>query len=130
MFNLFRFKNNAKNNKELNKDILCGVSIELDYDGKISLRYFWPKFDTENKKFISDISKDFGCLLYMINAGLLEKEMINTLMNPIDPNNPLDLEFGNESLKNWLWYVSSKNNTDPIVSPSNVFGKYTDAKSI
>lgn len=130
MFNFFTKANNSLNlkAKEEKENVLCSVSIELTHDGAIDLRYFWPKFDENNKEHIVTIAYRFGRLLYMINSGLLEKDMVDTLSNPKDKNNIFDREFTKNVLTEWLQAMdeelNNRSNSDPVVSPSNVFGQY------
>jgi hypothetical protein len=108
-----------KNKKQDN--ILCSVNVELMYDGTISIRYFWPKFDENNLKHINSVSRDFGTMLYMINNGYLEKDMIETLSHTIDKDNDFDKEFTKGCLAQWATNI---NYEGPVISPTKVFGQY------
>lgn len=124
MFNFFSKTNKKNNTEETRDDILCSVNIELAHDGTIGIRYFWPKFTEKNDQHIYNIAHDFGILLYMINSGLLEKDMVETLAHTKDKDNVFDQQFTTYVLREWLKAVDSSTNNNPIVSPSNVFGQY------
>jgi hypothetical protein len=130
MYNLFQklkqtlYKNNtteSTSNKE--KDILCSVNIELSYNNEISIRYFWPQFDSTNEDRINNIAQSFGTLLFLINEGHIKADMVETLSHTVDKDNVYDRQFTEEILQQWLDLINiSKNN--PIISPSTVFGQY------
>lgn len=126
MFNFLKkwfSKNN--HNKKYNKNILCGITVEVNHDGTINILCSWPNFDKSNSFKLDHISTEFGTLLYFLNQGFLSKEIINTLTNLTNPENKYDTLFVDMSLAKWTDYLESNldspHDMEPMVRPSSVF---------
>lgn len=111
------------NSVNLSNNVVCSINIELYDDNDIGIKYFWPKFDSQNHKHLIDIAQSFGTMLYLLNHGHIKFDMVETLSRTIDVNNKYDYEFTEETFRQWLSLIN-KNNNDPIVSPSIAFKQY------
>jgi hypothetical protein len=110
------------------KDYLCRLNIELNYDNSINIMCYWPDLVDLEDETIDNIANPYGILLYMLNSGLLNQDIIKALSN-FDQNSLEDSYFINKVLSKWLEISSikteSKNNTDPVIKPSSVFKNYS-----
>lgn len=111
------------------KDYLCSLNIELNYDNSINIVCYWPNLTGLEDDTIDNVANPYGILLYMLNSGLLNQDIIKALSN-FEDNNLEDAYFVNKVLSKWLELASpktesKKHNTDPVIKPSSVFKNYS-----
>jgi hypothetical protein len=129
IFSKKKEKNKIDNKNIEKKDYLCSLNIELNYDNSINILCYWPNLKDLDEDIIDDIANPYAVLLYMLNGGLLNQDIIKSLSN-FENNNLEDSYFVNKVLSKWLELASpkiesKKHNTDPVIKPSSVFKNYS-----
>lgn len=108
---------------------VCSINFEINYDGTMNIVCFWPNFNKTNYTEIEPIGTDFANLLFAINNGLMQEDVMKTLTSLIDKSNDYDNLFINVCLVKWLENiektVQSKHIEEPLIKPFNVFRQYT-----
>jgi hypothetical protein len=112
--------------QDFNKHAPCSLELEMNKDGTINIICSWPKFTEDNKKYLINLANHYALMIEALNAGFLEKEIVNTVKN-YSSDNYMDTLFAqNVYYKlielNFLRTEQEKIN-NPLIKPSQVFNR-------
>jgi hypothetical protein len=110
----------------VDKKFLCSLNFELGFDGFINIQCYWPDLDTLDEIMIKRIADQYAKMIYAVDSGLSKKDIIETLYDVHNKNNPYDIFFVQEVLDKWVEYYDNEQskNFKPLIKPSNVFKQY------
>jgi hypothetical protein len=123
MFNLFKKTKPSKSNTNV-----CNLNFVLQADGSIITELFWPNFNKDNSIVIDKLAQNFSSFLYLIMAGSINADILETLAESKKQNkDKYDQEFirlTENYLSMYKTLSQSKSNIQsPVVPPSLVFKK-------
>jgi hypothetical protein len=123
MFNLFK-----KTKVPKPQTNVCNLNFILQTDGSIITELFWPDFTKDNAVLIDKIAQNFSSFLYLIMAGTINSDILETLAESKKQNkDKYDQEFislTENYLSIYKTLSQSKSNIQsPVVPPSLVFKK-------
>ena len=123
-------KEEPKENKpsiKIEKDYLCSISLQLNYDGTVNIICYWPSFDKLEPSEIDSIASQYATMIFMTNNGLLKKDIVETLSDVLGSEDPFDAYFVHQVLAKWLEITEKTEqtlNSKPFIKPSSVFKNY------
>lgn len=132
MFNFFRKQKNIEDNKitttpvEEKPKYLCSVNVQLNADNTMDILCHWPDLDKLDELIINDIANRYATMIFLLDSGLLKKDIIDTLSSVCE-NNVHDTYFARQVLAKWLELFEKQNLTNsnqPLIKPSSVFKNY------
>jgi hypothetical protein len=126
---IYRFFKQKKEKTKENPNHLCSLKIEVNHDSSLNIICYWPDLTNLDENVIDNVANPYAALLYLLNGGLLNQDIIKALSN-FQENNIEDAYFVNKVLSKWLELATPKmesknNNIDPMIRPSSVFKNYT-----
>jgi hypothetical protein len=115
--------NNTKQETTIETQSLCKIAFELNMDGSANIICYWPEFNDKNKNSMPTIASEYGALLYMINNGLMQNDVVDTLSDPRNIVNEYDKSFIDKVFMRWFSYtdIASSIDSKPLIKPSLVF---------
>jgi hypothetical protein len=111
----------------IDKSYLCSLNFELNYDGTVNILCYWPNFDKLEPATIDNIASQYATMIFMMNNGLLKKDIVETLSDVMYSEEPFDAYFVHQVLSKWLEITEkTEQNKDnkPFIRPSSVFKNY------
>lgn len=105
---------------------LASISVEVNTDGTINISCDWPTFNVNNSNKIKEIAYFYAVAIHALNKGLLEKDIIETILN-YDRSDAFNGLFAQNTLIELLHIEKSyrtpniNNQNRPIISPLEVF---------
>jgi hypothetical protein len=104
---------------------LASLTVEVNTDGSMNILCDWPTFNDNNSNKIREIAYYYALTIHALNHGILEKDIIETLVN-YDKSNIFDGLFAQNTLIELLNIEKtsasrSSNQNNPVVSPLEVF---------
>jgi hypothetical protein len=129
MFNFLKSLFCSRKKEKTKENYLCSLKIELNHDSSINIVCYWPDLTNLDEDVIDNVANPYAALLYLLNGGSLNQDIIKALSN-FQENNIEDSYFVNKVLTKWLELAtpkidSKKYNIDPMIRPSSVFKNYT-----
>jgi|LakMenEpi03Aug12_release.lakeMendotaPanAssembly.Ray.scaffolds.fasta_scaffold419764_3 hypothetical protein len=112
---------------KIEKDYLCSLSLQLNYDGTVNIICYWPNFEKLEPSSIDDIASQYATMIFMVNNGLLKKDIVETLSDVLGSDEPFDAYFVHQVLEKWLEITEKTEkviNSKPFIKPSSVFKNY------
>ena len=116
-----------KYSTKIEKDYLCSLSLQLNYDGTVNIICYWPSFEKLEPSAIDSIANQYATMIFMANNGLLKKDIVETLSDVLGSEDPFDAYFVHQVLAKWLEITEKTEqtlNSKPFIKPSSVFKNY------
>lgn len=118
------FYKNKEDTKNTNSKRISSITFEVNTEGNIGILCEWPEFNSQNSDLVKDVAQYYAMMLYSINNGILEKEILKTLKN-CNKSNPFNFLFYENVVMETMLIDKQRQlhhiNNEPLISPIQVF---------